>query len=158
MAHLLCAWVFPGSRSLRKLNTKVPYRPEINTCFRNDSAMLLPIRVVYGWFHATRAQLSSVEKGDPQSLNYSLPGPDRRKTPTPDLGFQPILHSFQGMTKEIHLAHDCGYLNRTSLPVITWEGIGLAKNFIQVFVTSYGKTRTNFWPPSIIKSLQIWIL
>lgn len=30
------------------------------------------------------------------------------------------------------------------LPMITWEGIGLAKNFIQVFVTSYGKTQTNF--------------
>ena len=46
--------------------------------------------------------------------------------------------------KEIHLAHNCSNLNRTSLPLITWEGIGLAKNFIQVFVTSYGKTRTNF--------------
>ena len=158
MVHLLCACVFPGSRSLRKLNTKVPYRPEVNTCFRNDSAMLLPIHVIYGWFYATRAQLSSVKKGDPQSLNYSLPGPDRRKIPTPDLGFQPILHSFQGMTKEIHLAHNCSYLNRTSLPMITGEGIGLAKNFIQVFVTYYGKTRTNFWPPSIIKSLTIWIL
>ena len=57
--------------------------------------MLLPIHVIYGYFYAT-VQLSSVKKCNPQSLNYSLPGPDRRKMPIPDLGFQPILHSFQG--------------------------------------------------------------
>lgn len=113
MVHLLCACMFPGSKTLCKLNTKTLYRPEVNTCFCNDSAMLLPMCVICGWFYATRAQPSSVKMGDPQSLNHSLPGPDRRKMPSP-WPFNWFCILSREMMKEIHLAHNCSYWNRTS--------------------------------------------
>lgn len=64
------------------------------TQFYWNSAMFLPIRVIYGCFHIRAEQQSHVGKGvGSKNLNYSLPVPDRKMLPTPDLDIQPIMHS-----------------------------------------------------------------